>query len=194
MPNASTGPFLHPVLTALALAAGLFAACADGGDDTRGERLSDPAVRGETAAAAAGAPAPVPAASGTDTSGAIPTAECPEMGDWRQCSVERRLERAGVVAIPQDTTVRYPFLDVPGIAYRLGAEELHVFLYPSAEARERDLAGVDARNLARSGGGVDWPATPTLMVSGNMAAILIGGTSRKVERVELALTAGLPQP
>lgn len=175
------------IATTLTVAAGLLAGCAEG-DERSGQRRADSVGDSTPAGAVVGGPAV------TGTPQAPENADCPETGAWRACSVEHRLERAGFVAVRQDTTVRYPFLDVPGIAYRLGGEELHVFLYPGAVERERDLADVDPASVSRSGDDVSWSATPTLIVSGNLAAILIGGSSRRVERVQLALTAGLPQP
>lgn len=131
---------------------------------------------------------------GARQTAADPGAECPEIGMWRTCSVEKRLERAGLVARRQEGEIRHRFLAVPGLAYRLGPDELHVFIYESAAARERDLAGVDSVRVERAGDSAAWPARPTLIQSNNLAAILIGGTARQVERVQDALIAGLPQP
>lgn len=118
---------------------------------------------------------------------------CPETGRWRECSVEKRLERAGLV-IAREGEVRHPFLSVPGTRYRVGREELQVFLYPGIAEREQDLAQLDSARAAPAGDPHQWAAQPTLMWSGNLAAILLGGSPRHVERVSNALTAGLPQP
>ena len=125
---------------------------------------------------------------------AAPGAPCPETGAWRRCNLEKRLERSGFVVVRGDTTVRHPFLDVPGTAYRLGVDELQVFIYPSEAARKRDLADIDATTVSPPNAPAIWAARPTLITSNNLAAILIGGSSRQVERVQNALTAGLPRP
>ena len=151
-----------------------------------------PAAESTPGSAASDSSASLPVDSGAALPGS--QAECPETGLWRECSLEKRLERAGFLAIRQDEEVLHDFLDVPGTAYLLGRDELQVFIYPSADDRERDLADVDSATVSPIGESVDWEATPTLIVSNNLAAILIGGTSRQVERVQLALTAGLPQP
>lgn len=137
---------------------------------------------------------PAAAAADSAPSSADAGGECPETGLWRECSLEKRLERAGFVAARREAEVRHPFLDIPGRSYVLAGDELQVFIYPSAEARERDLSDLDSATVSPPGESVDWAAPPTLIVSNNLAAILIGGTSRQVERVQLALTAGLPRP
>ena len=89
--------------------------------------------------------------------------------------------------------VSRPFLSVSGTRYQLGREQLEVYVYPSAAARERDFAAIDSVRVAPEGESVSWPATPTLIVSDNLAAILIGGSPRQVERVSNAIRAGLPR-
>jgi hypothetical protein len=137
-----------------------------------------------------------PAAASADSAPSSSDAggECPETGLWRECSLEKRLERAGFVAARQEAEVRHAFLDIPGRSYMLAGDELQVFIYPSAEARERDLSDLDSATVAPPGEDVGWAEPPTLIVSNNLAAILIGGSSRQIERVQLALTAGLPRP
>ena len=120
------------------------------------------------------------------------TTGCPETGLWRECNLIERLERSGYVVIDSGE-VRRPFLSVPGIRYQLGREQLEVYLYPSAAAREADLRGIDSVRVAPPGESVPWPATPTLIVSNNLAAILIGGSARQVERVSNSIRAGLPR-
>lgn len=120
------------------------------------------------------------------------TVGCPETGRWRECSLLKRLERSGYVVIDSGEVTR-PFLSVPGRRYQLGREMLEVYLYPSADARQRDLRAIDSVRVAPPGENVAWPATPTLIVSNNLAAILIGGSPRQIERVSNAIRAGLPE-
>lgn len=119
--------------------------------------------------------------------------ECPNTtGRWDECNVRQRLERAGLA--PQRVTgeVRQPFLRVPGIAYRVGRAELQVYLYDDAPALARDLARVDSVRVQGPDTTVSWSATPTLITSNNLAAILLSDHDTQIERVRLALTAGLP--
>ena len=111
--------------------------------------------------------------------------------------MRQRLERAGLAPQPLPDTIRHPFLRVPGIAYRVGHAELEVFLYDSAGAHRRDLAALDTGRVQPTGDSavaVAWSATPTLITSNNLAAILLSDQGTQIERVRLALTAGLPAP
>jgi hypothetical protein len=108
---------------------------------------------------------------------------------WAQCSVRERLERAGLAPQPVDT-VRHAFLHVPGQRYKVGDAELQAFVYETTDMRQRDTAPLDSVRAAPPGVETSWERPPTLITSGNLAAILIGGNERQVERVTLALTAG----
>ena len=165
------------VVTAVTL---LVAALACGGSSARD------ADSARTSAATRVSAAPVPS---------LP--ECPNTtGRWDECNVRQRLERAGLAPQPLPDTLRVPFLDRPGFGYGVGHAVLRVFLYDSAGALARDLADVDTTRVQPSGAGapVAWGVTPTLITSNNMAAILLSDQATQVERVRLALTAGLPAP
>ena len=158
------------------LAAAVLAACERGSGT--GDAPADSASDSVGAAAVAAAPG--------DSAG------CPETGLWRECNLIQRLERSGYVVIDSGEVVR-AFLSVSGRRYQLGREQLEVYFYPSAAARERDLRAIDSARVAPPGDSVVWPATPTLIVSNNLAAILIGGSPRQVERVSNSIRAGLPR-
>ncbi|MBK6489323.1 MAG: hypothetical protein IPF98_21270 [Gemmatimonadetes bacterium] len=131
--------------------------------------------------------------SALDTTGAP---SCPMEGNWTACAVEERLKRAGVVIEKQADPVQHPFMSVPGATYHIGnaEHELEVFLYPSAEARARDTAALDSTTVSPRGTRVAWRTPPTLVVSNNLAAIILSFNDRTVERLTLALAAGLPEP
>jgi hypothetical protein len=140
-----------------------------------------PAPRADTpAAAVAAAPSP-----------RTPD-DCPLTGAWRPCSVVDRLEHAGLAPVPRDS-VRHPFLSVPGAVYAVGRGELQLFLYPDSAARVRDFATFDTARVQPRGSAVSWRAPASLMMSNNLAAILLSDNATQVERVRLALTAGLPE-
>ena len=149
------------------------AAC--GGDDDAGSR---------SASASPGA------AAGTTTSGAPAGEGCPETAPWQRCSVEKRIERAGLVATARDT-VRKDFLSVPGLRYELGRGELYVFIYPDSSARRRDTERLDPTRAAPPGQLGGWPSRATLITSDNLAAVLLTANETLLERVQLAVGAGL---
>ena len=121
---------------------------------------------------------------------------CPKEGDWAICSVEDRLLHAGLVVERREEPVRHDFLSVPGAAYQVGGrdDEVQVFIYPSTAERTRDTDALDSATASPKGRRVVWGAPPTLVTSNNLAAIIISLNDRTVERLALALGAGLPQP
>jgi len=142
--------------------------------------------RDETARRADSAPAAPPAASAPgDTS-------CRKSGSWQLCSVRDRLESAGLSPVERDS-VRQPFLSVPGAAYAVGGGELQVYLYPDSLARQRDFADYDTARVQPADSSAQPRALATLITSNNLAAILLSDSETQIERVQLALTAGLPQ-
>ena len=142
-----------------------------------------------------------PAAAGTaggggDAGAGTVTASpdgCPETGAWQQCSVEKRLERAGLIAKALPDTARNSLFSVPGLRYGLGRGEVLVFLYPDSAARKRDTERLDPTRAARPGEAAPWSTQATLITSGNMAAVYLGVNATQAERVQLALGAGLPE-
>ncbi|MDQ6718389.1 MAG: hypothetical protein M3Z17_08605 [Gemmatimonadota bacterium] len=143
------------------------------------------------AAAIAGAASATPASTG---SGGKPA--CPSTGKWALCSVEKRLQRAGLVARRDsgDTAMRAGFSAKP-VAYALGRDShLDLFIYPDEAALARDIAKLDTIRVAPAGKPGAWPVPPSLIRSANLAAVLVTKDAREADRVSLALTAGAPQP
>ena len=159
------------------VAAGLVAAC-----DGRAPE------QGATDTAAKVAPTTPAQASVADTG-------CPLIGDWRLCSVEDRLKRAGLVVERLPDSVAYDFLQVSGVRYRVGAgdDEVHVFIYPTAQARIDDTGTLDSLTLSPRGERRSYRVTPLLVTSANLAAVVFTLNERTSERLSLALSAGLPQ-
>jgi hypothetical protein len=156
------------------------AACdraAPGGGGVRGAPASTPPVAG-------GAPAGSP---GGDAS-------CPETGLWATCSVEKRLEEAGLVPRRDgDEPARRDGFSVPGVKYLLGRSRLELFVYADAAAAAREFAALDTVRAAPPGDLGDWGGPPHLMRTANLLAVLVTLNERQAERVQLALTAGPPQ-
>jgi len=136
------------------------------------------------------------AGDGSSSAVALSPTGCRLEGDWTPCAVADRFAHAGVVATPQPDSIRHPFFSVAGIEYFVGNPEhrVQVFLFPSAEIRARETAALDSVTAAPPGQRVTWRTPPTLVVSQNLAAVVLSVNDRTVERLSLALGAGLPQP
>ena len=120
------------------------------------------------------------------------TASCPEWGNWQVCSIEVRLTAAGLVIKRREAPVRQPFLHVPGVAYDASNAEIQVYLYPTAADRARDTDQLDTVAVAPRGQSAAWREPPTLVVSNNLAAVILTVNGRQAERIALALGAGMP--
>lgn len=121
-----------------------------------------------------------------------PTAPaCVSEGAWQACSVEKRLTDAGFVPIEQGAAPTGLF-SVSGTTYALGPAQLHVYLFPSATAREAAVAAIDTLAVAKPGSHMAWAGPATLITSNNLAGVLVSDNGRLIERVQLAITAGLP--
>lgn len=133
--------------------------------------------------------APVQVATADSAAGAEEA--CPMSGLWRSCSVQERLERSGFVVVPVSDSVGQPGLGIPGRAYRLGSAELQLYLYAdSADARRQEASLDSAAARPAEASGVLRP--PAVIRSNNLLALLFNNNDRQLERVQLALTAGLP--
>lgn len=139
--------------------------------------------RADSAASPAGA---APAA------GAAATPGCVSEGAWQSCSIEKRLTDAGFVPINKGPAPTGMF-PVAGTSYALGAAQLHVYIFKSAKEREQAVAGIDTTTVSRRGSQASWPMPPTFITSNNLAAVLVSDNARQIERVQLAITAGLPR-
>jgi hypothetical protein len=106
----------------------------------------------------------------------------------------KRLESAGLAPVRLPTAVRHSFLSIPGTTFLIGGAELQVFIYPDSFSAVRDVSRLDGTTVSPPGEPAAWTTTPTLILSNNLAAIMLGRNERQIERVQLALTAGLIPP
>lgn len=161
-------------------------ACGRGNADARVPNSAEPA----TGIPAVSSPASTVAAASSSGKNA-----CPRTGQWAKCSVEKRLVQSGFVLVPmKGNAPRRSGYSVPPSAYQLGRSHLEVFLYPSATAAARDVAGLDTLTASPRGSRGDWGASPTFVRSVNLIAVLQTDSPAQAERLSLALTAGAPQP
>jgi hypothetical protein len=154
----------------------------------------------DSATATSVAPAPVTAAADSSKPAANPlpgpattgTTGCVSEGDWQRCSIEKRLTDAGFVPIKKGPAPTGIF-PVEGTTYTLGSAELHVYVFSSAKAREQAVGAIDTATVSRRGATPQaWQMPPALIVSNNLAAVLVSDNARQVERVQNAIRAGLP--
>ena len=113
-------------------------------------------------------------------------------GLWDADHVEERLDRAGLAPVRDSVPARQPFMRVPGVVFHVGSAELQVYVYPDSASRARDTGALDTLTVSPPSAPVQWSASPSLIVSNNVAAILLADNLRQRERVRLALEAGLP--
>jgi hypothetical protein len=183
----------RPAWTAALVAAALLAACGGGKSkqDTASVAAAPPAeatpVPGRPSAATSTTP-------GTPSTGTVDAKGCLHDGLWRACGLVDRLERSGLVVRPLPDTVRYEFLSVPGVAYTLGRGDVQAFSYDDTTRLSRDVAALDTVRVAPRGSSRHWDVPPTFVRSANLVAIVLSANEHLVERVQLALGAGAPQP
>lgn len=159
----------------------LFALVACGGESKQ------QAARDSAAAAAAPLP-PRPAVAGSPG--------CPSDGRWTPCALLDRVSRSGLVFKEAGDTTRVPFLAVPGVRYKVGSvATLVAFIYPDSAALARDFAAIDTVRVAAKGDtATAWPSVPVVVRSANLLVLVFDGSETQVERIQLAITAGAPQP
>ena len=142
------------------------------------------------AASTASKPDSLPAAIAVDSAAPAKVA-CASEGAWQPCSIEKRLTDAGFVPIAKGPAARGVF-DIAGAQYALGPAELHVYIFPSAKERAAAVVGMDTVTVTRGPGQSPWAMAPTFITSNNLVAVLLSDNGRLIERVQLAITAGLP--
>jgi hypothetical protein len=163
---------------AIALAA-LAAACADRAEPDPGPTLDSAtlsAIRAESVTAAA-------------------VAARPPSALWDADRVSERLVRAGVGPRRIDSVPPAPsfFRDARVAAFAVvGGGQLRVFIFPDSARRRAATDGLDPVTVAPPGAESPWPSEPLLILSNNLAAVMLGSRPVYRERVQLALEAGLP--
>ena len=122
---------------------------------------------------------------------------CPGDGLWRPCVLAERVKRMGFDAkvLAADTT-RVPFLAPPGLHYQIGKAGLLIAFYfaDSASAKKSWLALDTLRLVPAADTGTPWPSKPLTIHSGNLIAAFFGSSATQIERIGLALRAGVPAP
>lgn len=120
---------------------------------------------------------------------------CPSDGRWTTCALVDRVSRSGLVFKPAGDTVRAPGLGVPGVRYKVGSvATLVAFIYADSAALQRDWSALDTLRLRAMGDTTIWPSQPYVVRSANLLVAIFDGSETQTERIELAISAGAPQP
>lgn len=162
-----------------ALAVALWAAgCARGDDD---------AARDTTAMVP---PPPAVAPSGAAAREAAQDTVHAFEGTWDLATVEQRLADVGLQPVRRGTVER-PFMGVPGSVFEIrGGGEVQVYVYGDAVARAQASDALDTLRVAPAGQAVQWRLPPTLIVSNNIAAIVLTNDADVRRRAREALQVG----
>jgi len=123
-----------------------------------------------------------------------PKPPCPATGNWAECSVFERLDRAGLAPRRDSSGATELPLTAKGSLIRVGNSELELYFYPDAAAREREENTLDRTTYLEYPAPVTLQPLPTLIRSANLIAVLHSRNEHQRERVADAITAGPPQP
>ena len=109
---------------------------------------------------------------------------------WSAALVERRLRDAGVDPRPMPASGRHIFMSIPAQSFALpGGDEVQVFVYPDTASRALDTSKLDTARVAPPNMMIKWRAQPSLVIDGNMAAIIITNDEARRRQVRDALSA-----
>lgn len=110
---------------------------------------------------------------------------------WTLGGLQERLRREGLEAIAVGE-VRQPFMGGPGMRYKLPGGELQAFLYADAGAVARDTDLLDSTTVSPPTMMITWVMPPTLILSNNLAVILITRDPVLREKVRAAVKPDRP--
>ena len=146
-------------------------------------RQADKVVLSDSGGANAAAATEAPFAPMRDTAGTGSI-------NWTLVDLEKRMRGAGVEAIAAGE-VRQPFLRAPGMSFQLQGGELQAYIYGDAGALSRDTDVLDSVTVSPPTMMIDWKLPPTLIVSNNLALILLTRDPKVRKRVREAVRPGL---
>jgi hypothetical protein len=116
-------------------------------------------------------------------------------GLWDLAHVSERLVRSGVAPRRIDPAPPSPaFLSAAKAsgAFSIGREgELRVFIFRDSLERRKVTEALDPATASPRGQPVAWPSAPVLIIVQNLVGIMMKGSPRTQERVQLALEAGI---
>jgi hypothetical protein len=124
---------------------------------------------------------------------AAQAAALPATGLWSEVHLMDRLSRAGVLPRARDgAPPAAPWMNLPPIALTAGGGEVYVWIYADSTARRAVTDRLDPETGVPSGTTSPFAPPMVFVTNNNLAAIISGGTEQNIERIMLALQAGLP--
>lgn len=120
-------------------------------------------------------------------------AALPMTGLWTRDHLMDRLVRTGVLPRPRDGAVpATPWMKAETIALNAGGGEVFVWIYADSVARHAATDALDPETGAPRGTVTPFAPPMVFVTNNNLAAVISGGTEQNIERIMLALQAGLP--
>lgn len=124
---------------------------------------------------------------------AAQAAALPATGLWTEAHLMDRLSRAGVLPRAREgTPPAAPWMTRPPIVLLAGGGEVYVWIYADSTARRAVTDALDPQTGVPPGEISPFAPPMMFVTNNNLAAIIAGGTERNIERITLALQAGLP--
>jgi hypothetical protein len=121
--------------------------------------------------------------------------DCPATGQWLQCSVLKRLERAGLsVHADSLTEIRDAPLSIAGKRLPIAGGEIEIFLYADSGSRVRDAAKLDPRQFIPPSREPSILRQRTIVTNENLLVLMNVANETNRERIATNLLAGPPQP
>lgn len=125
----------------------------------------------------------VPAVPPSDTVGAASI-------NWTLSDLHRRLCAVGLEPAAAGE-VRQPFMGGPGMRYDIDGGELQAYIYGDAGAVARDTDRLNTATVSPPGMMIHWKMPPTLIVSNNLALILLTNDPQLRKKVRDAVKPNL---
>lgn len=124
---------------------------------------------------------------------AAQAANLPATGLWSEAHLMDRLSRAGVLPRAREgTPPAAPWMTQAPIALTAGGGEVYVWIYADSTARRAVTDRLDPETGVPPGTTTPFAPPMVFVINNNLAAIVTGGTEQNIERIMLALQAGLP--
>jgi hypothetical protein len=147
---------------------------------------------GEKSSAGGAADSALPIVAAADTGSAK---DCPATGQWLQCSVLKRLERAGLsVHADSLTEIHDAPLSIAGERLPIAGGEIEIFLYADSGSRIRDAAKLDPKQFIPPSQEPSILRQRTIVTNENLLVLMSVTNETNRERIANNLMAGPPQP
>jgi hypothetical protein len=110
--------------------------------------------------------------------------------NWTLSDLQRRLSGVGLEPVAAGE-VRQPFMGGPGMRYEVDGGELQAYIYADAGAVARDTDRLDPATVSPPTMMISWKMPPTLIVSNNLALILLTSDPQLRKKIRDAVKPNL---